>query len=86
MLGCGYVCSKKDGTERLNFTAFDEALLEAKGLSFGEAGKGRGKGNLIVGKAYTAMVELQSGDEFEIKLGRKQIQLISLGSSDEEED
>ena len=24
---CGYVSSKKDGTERLNFTAFYEALL-----------------------------------------------------------
>ncbi|MFO0057092.1 MAG: AbrB family transcriptional regulator, partial [Cyanobacteriota bacterium] len=28
---CGYVSTKKDGTERLNFTAFYEALLEAKG-------------------------------------------------------
>jgi hypothetical protein len=28
---CGYASSKKDGTERLNFTAFYEALLEAKG-------------------------------------------------------
>ncbi len=25
----GYVSSKKDGSERLNFTSFDEALLEA---------------------------------------------------------
>jgi hypothetical protein len=53
-------------------------------------GKGRGKGgrklsyttkvqfngNLLVGKAYTAMLDLQPGDEFEIKLGRKQIKLI----------
>lgn len=28
---CGYVSYKKDGTERLNFTAFYEALLNAKG-------------------------------------------------------
>ncbi|MFM7514539.1 MAG: AbrB family transcriptional regulator, partial [Cyanobium sp.] len=28
---CGYVSVKKDGSERLNFTAFYEALLEAKG-------------------------------------------------------
>ena len=27
---CGYVSSKKDGGDRLNFTAFYEALLEAK--------------------------------------------------------
>ena len=96
---CGYVSSKKDGAARLNFTAFYEALLEAKGLSFGEgSGKGRGRGgrtlsysarvqfngNLLVGKAYTAMLDLKPGDEFEIKLGRKQIQLIPMGGADEE--
>jgi len=95
---CGYVSSKKDGSERLNFTAFYEALLEAKGVSLGDSGSARGKagrkltyvatvqgnGNLLVGKAYTAMLDLKPGDEFEIKLGRKQIQLIPAGSSDEE--
>ncbi len=87
MRSCGYVSTKKDGTERLNFTAFYEALLVAKGLSFGDSGKGRGmagrklsyttriqfNGNLLVGKAYTAQPDLAPGDEFEIKLGRKQI-------------
>ena len=29
---CGYVSIKKDGGERLNFTAFYEALLDAKGV------------------------------------------------------
>ena len=29
---CGYVSTNKYGNERLNFTAFYEALLEAKGL------------------------------------------------------
>ena len=97
---CGYVSTKKDGNERLNFTAFYEALLEAKGLSLGEGGgKRRGKGgrklsyttkvqfngNLLVGKAYTAILGLEPGDEFEIKLGRKQIKLIPLGGADEEE-
>ncbi len=33
---CGYVSIKADGGERLNFTAFYEALLEAKGVSLGE--------------------------------------------------
>ena len=32
--GCGYVVKKKDGSEQVKFTAFYEALLEAKGLSF----------------------------------------------------
>jgi hypothetical protein len=97
---CGYVSTKKDGTERLNFTAFYEALLDAKGVSLGDgSGKGRGKrgrslsyvatvqgnGNLLVGKAYTAVLDLQPGDEFEIKLGKKQIRLVPVGGSDEEE-
>ena len=33
--------------------------------------------------AYTAMLDLKPGDEFEIKLGRKQIKLIPLGSTEE---
>ena len=97
---CGYVSTKKDGTERLNFTSFYEALLGAKGVSLGtdSAGRGTGKGgrklsyttkiqfngNLLVGKAYTAVLDLKPGDEFEIKLGRKQIKLVPLGSTEEE--
>ena len=73
-----YVSTKKDGTERLNFTAFYEALLEAKGVSLGDAGSSGGKGkpgrslsyaskiqfngNLLVGKAYTAQLGLKPGD------------------------
>ena len=98
---CGYVSTKKDGSERLNFTAFYEALLGAKGVSLGtySVGRGTGKGgrklsyttkiqfngNLLVGKAYTAMLDLKPGDEFEIKLGRKQIKLVPIGGADEEE-
>ena len=95
---CGYVSSRKDGAERLNFTAFYEALLEAKGVELsggGKVGKGgrklsyvatvQGNGNLLVGKAYTAMLGLEPGHEFEIKLGRKQIKLIPVGASEEEE-
>ena len=39
---CGYVSTKKDGSERLNFTAFYEALLEAKGLNLGSDGGRKG--------------------------------------------
>ena len=95
---CGYVSTKKEGGERLKFTAFYEALLGAKGVSLGSDSGGRGKGgrslsyvatvqgngNLLVGKAYTAVLDLIPGDEFEIKLGRKQIKLIPLGSAEEE--
>jgi len=98
---CGYVSTKKDGSERLNFTAFYEALLEAKGMTLGDGGgKGKGKGgrrlsyvakvhfngNLLVGKAYTDQLGLKPGDEFEIKLGRKQIQLLPLGTTAEDEE
>ena len=88
---CGYVSKKNNGAERLNFTAFYEALLEAKGINLGDSkvagiGKGgrklsyiatvQGNGNLLIGKAYTALLDLKAGDEFEIKLGRKQIRLL----------
>ena len=98
---CGYLSTKKDGSERLNFTAFYEALLNAKGVNLGTDSTGRstGKGgrklsyttkiqfngNLLVGKAYTAVLDLKPGDEFEIKLGNKQIRLVPVGGSDEEE-
>ena len=49
---CGYVSTKKNGGERLNFTAFYEALLD-----------------------------LKAGDEFEIKLGKKQIRLLPTEES-----
>jgi hypothetical protein len=45
----------------------------------------QGNGNLLIGKAYTALLELNPGDEFDIKLGRKQIRLIPVGGNDEEE-
>lgn len=44
----------------------------------------QGNGNLLIGKAYTALLNLQPGDEFEIKLGRKQIRLVPVGGSDED--
>ena len=95
---CGYFTDKKDGGQRVNFTAFYEALLSAKGIDLGTGSAGIGKGgrklsytakvqgngNLLVGKAYTAMLDLSPGDEFEIKLGRKAIRLIPVGSTDEE--
>ena len=31
----------------------------------------QGNGNLLVGKAYTAMLDLKPGDEFTIKLSKK---------------
>ena len=94
---CGYVSKKKDGSDRVNFTAFYEALLGAKGVELGgnaSVGKGgrklsyvatvQGNGNLLVGKAYTAMLGLAPGAEFDIKLGKKAIRLTPVGGSEEE--
>ena len=97
---CGYVSTKKDGGERINFTSFYEALLNAKGIELGGGGsagigKGgrklsykavvQGNGNLLVGKAYTAMLDLQPGDEFTIKLSKKKgVTLVPSGAEDEE--
>jgi hypothetical protein len=77
---CGYVSTKKDGNERLNFTAFYEALLEAKGVSLdapgGEAAAGRKlsyratvhfNGNLLIGKAYVLGGGYAPGDVFEVR-------------------
>ncbi len=97
---CGYVSDKKDGGQRVNFTAFYEALLNAKGIDLGSGGgaglgkggrklsytaKVQGNGNLLIGKAYTAMLDLTPGDEFDIKLGKKAIRLIPVGGTEEEE-
>ena len=94
---CGYVSTKKNGEPRLNFTAYYKALLEAKGIKMGGdsssgIGKGgrklsyiatvQGNGNLLIGKAYTALLDLKAGDEFEIKLGKKQIKLIPTNDSE----
>ena len=92
---CGYVSKKKDGSDRVNFTAFYEALLNAKGIDLGGGNAGVGKGgrklsyvatvqgngNLLIGKAYTAMLNLEPGDEFEIKLGKKAIRLLPTGAA-----
>lgn len=92
---CGYLSFKKDGSERLNFTAFYEALLDAKGVELvtskrnGKPGrklsfttKVQFNGNLMVGKAYTALLDLHPGDEFEIRVSKKQIRLVPIGSDE----
>lgn len=98
--GCGYIVTKKDGSEQVKFTQFYEALLEAKGLTFSTGGSGgvgkggrklsykavvQGNGNLLIGKAYTAMLDLNPGDEFDIKLGKKAIRLVPVGGAEDEE-
>lgn len=92
---CGYVSQTKGGAERINMMKFMNALLDAEGIELDGktsgtgAGGGRSasykisvqsNGNLLIGSAYTKKMELQPGDEFEISLGRKHIQLKQLTS------
>jgi hypothetical protein len=54
------------------------------GRQLSDATKVQFNGNLLVGTATTAQLGLEPGDEFEIKLGRKQIKPIPLGAAEEE--
>ncbi|MBC1260757.1 hypothetical protein FQK07_05630 [Synechococcus sp. BSF8S] len=40
---------------------------------------------MVKGKAYTALLNLKTGEEFEIKLDCKQIRLVPVGEVNEEE-
>ena len=84
---CGYVTTTPSGRERINCTAFYAALLEAKGVELDNAPRKPGRrlpyrakvqfnGNLQIGEAYLKQMGFEPGDEFEIKLGRKQITLV----------
>jgi hypothetical protein len=44
-----------------------------------------GNGILLIGKAYSALLDLSPRDEFEITLGRKVFRLMQVGGPDEEE-
>jgi len=85
----------------LNFhRPFYEALLKRQGCGFlvlglQRSGKGGRKAQLhhqnsvqckFAGRqAYTSLLDLKPGDEFEIKLGRKQIRLVPFGAEEEDE-
>ena len=74
-------------------------MLSTKGVDLGGGSERIGKGvrklscfakvqpngNLLVGKAYTAMFDLQPGDEFDIRLSEKKgMTLVPMGAEDEE--
>jgi len=79
---CGYV-----NDDKVRFTAFYEALLEAKGIALTGAKKAGRKlsnkakvqfnGNLMVGHAYVNQLGFKPGDEFDIKLSRNSITLVA---------
>lgn len=81
-IACGYVSTKKDGSPRVLFTQYYEAIIEAKGVDLGtpapKAGPKRGKAlswNVAVSKAgvipvsagYSALLGLEAGDRVAIE-------------------
>lgn len=87
---CGYEVGG-----RVNQSGFMSAILEAKGISLdGESnGDGRGReasyrvkvhknGQIVIGSTYAEKMGLQTGDEFEIKLGYKHIHLNQITEDD----
>lgn len=86
---CGYTV-EKDGKQRVKFTEFYAALLNAKGVDIGTAGisdKGRKlsyrakvqfNGKLQIGEGYLRQMGMEPGDEFEINVGRKYITLTAI--------
>lgn len=92
---CGYVTQTKTGKQRVNLTGFYDAILAAKGMKLdpnaSQDRRGREatyrarvhqNGQLIIGPAYTQRLGAEPGDEFEIKLGYKHIQLKRVDSQD----
>jgi FKBP-type peptidyl-prolyl cis-trans isomerase len=94
--GCGYYSVAKNGTIRVNLKKFYDAVLQSKGINIDKNNKadGRGReatyrvtvhkdGQLLIGKAYTKALNLVPGDEFEIKVGYKHINLKAIPKESE---
>jgi AbrB-like transcriptional regulator len=88
---CGYYSVAKDGKIKVNLTKFYDAVLQSQGISIDEKPKadGRGReasyratvhqnGQILIGAAYTRALDLVPGDEFEIKVGYKNIHLKAI--------
>jgi AbrB-like transcriptional regulator len=88
---CGYYSVAKDGTVKVNLTKFYDAVLHSQGINIDDKPKadGRGReasykatvhqnGQILIGKAYTRALNLLPGDEFEIKVGYKNINLKAI--------
>ena len=87
VIACGYFSISKNGKKRKNYNAYYKAIAEAQGYKSngdnkeGAIGKGgrklsyiatvQGNGNLLIGRAYTTLLDLKAGDNFEIKIGKK---------------
>ena len=83
---CGYV-STFNGKERLNYTSFYEAVLNAKGVDLKpkkrmgrkltHKTKVQSDGKVIVGSAYIEGMNLDPGTVFDIEVGRTKVVLTA---------
>ena len=89
---CSYYTMDKGGNKRISLVRFLNALIKAEGIDLdggrGPSAGTRGgrsasfrvsvqaNGNILIGTVYTQQMNLSSGDEFEITLGRKHIKLV----------
>ena len=80
---CGYVATKKDGSERVLFSAYYEAIIDAKGVDLGtpepklvKAGRGKSlsfnvkaskTGVIPVTAGYSALIDVADGDRVDIE-------------------
>ena len=83
---CGYYTVNLDGSIRLHTIKFVNALIKAEKIVKKCGGRNANfrisvqkNGNLLVSSAYTKKMDLNPGDEFEIKLSEKHIQLVKIG-------
>jgi hypothetical protein len=87
---CGYV-STVNGKERLNYTSFYEALLNAKGVDLKGPKQRMGRklthktkiqsdGKVIVGSAYINGMKLEPGTVFDIEVGRTKVVLTAAAA------
>ena len=93
---CGYVNTTRKGVERAKMMDFLSALVSAEKIPLEPekpTSRRRGKeasyrttvhsnGNLLIGSAYTQQLGLKPGDEFDIKLGHKNIRIERVSSED----
>jgi hypothetical protein len=81
-IACGYVATKKDGSQRVLFTQYYEAIIEAKGVDLGtpsaNAGPRKGKplgwnvavsktGVIPISAGYSALLGVEFGDRVSIE-------------------
>jgi hypothetical protein len=96
---CGYVTTKKDGSERINFTAYYEAIITAKGVDLGtpaaKARSSRGKapsykatisekGMVPIGAAYTSEAGWAPAETVSITVSGDTITLTRIATASSE--